>query len=65
WIVNQDRFPLLSKLALNILSIPAMSAECERVFSNAKLILTERRRTIGDEALEANQVLRAWIRAGL
>lgn len=65
WIANEERYPILSKLALNIHSIPAMSAECERVFSNTKLVLTERRCRMGDNAIEANQVLRSWIRGGL
>ena len=33
WRFNQARFPVLASMAWNILSIPAMSAEVERVFS--------------------------------
>ncbi|MFX3650692.1 MAG: hAT family dimerization domain-containing protein [Paenibacillus sp.] len=33
WIASKDCFPTLSKLALDIHAIPAMSTECERVFS--------------------------------
>lgn len=33
WIGNTERFPTLAKLALDVFSIPAMSSECERVFS--------------------------------
>jgi len=33
WVVNQYKFPILSAMARDFLSIPAMSAEVERVFS--------------------------------
>jgi hypothetical protein len=33
WLELQDRYPNLSKLALDVLSIPASSCECERCFS--------------------------------
>ena len=33
WVELRDRYPNLSKLALNVLSIPALSCECERLFS--------------------------------
>ena len=33
WIVNQHRFPILTAMARDFLSIPAMSSEVERVFS--------------------------------
>ena len=35
WIQNQKDYPRLSQMALDILAIPAMSAEVERVFSSA------------------------------
>lgn len=38
---QQASFPNLSKMALDILSIPAMSADPERLFSSAKLGSTE------------------------
>ena len=33
WNENRERFPLLSKLAIDVLSIPATTAEVERIFS--------------------------------
>jgi hypothetical protein len=35
WIKKQDRYPRLSRMALDFLTIQAMSAECEKVFSAA------------------------------
>ena len=35
WIIKKEQFPLLSKIAVDILVIPASSAPTERVFSRA------------------------------
>jgi len=43
WAAHRDEYPRLSKMALDLFSIPMMSAECERVFSSAKNLITERR----------------------
>jgi hypothetical protein len=37
-----------------------MSAECERVFSSAKLLTTERRDRLKDDIIEACTYLYAW-----
>ena len=55
----------LSRMALEYLSIPAMSAEPERVFSGAKISLSHRRCSMGDDALEALECLKSWQRDGL
>jgi hypothetical protein len=33
WVTLRNRYPSLSKLALDVLSVPASSCECERMFS--------------------------------
>ena len=43
----------LASMALDFLTIPALSAESERVFSGAKITLSDHRCRIGDNALEA------------
>ncbi len=43
WKAHREEYPRLSKMALNLFSIPMMSAECERVFSSTKILITERR----------------------
>jgi len=55
----------LAKMALDYLTIPAMSAEPERVFSAAKLSLSDRRCRMGDDAVEALECLKSWQRDGL
>jgi len=52
-------------MALDYLTIPAMSAEPERVFSGAKITLSDRRCRMGDDALEALECLQSWQRDGL
>ena len=42
-------------------SIPAMSSECERVFSQAKLLITGQRHRLQADIIEATQCLRMWM----
>ena len=65
WLSLQDRYPYLSKLALDVLSIPASSCECERMFSELGDLLEPRRRGIQPQLLAAIQCVRRWRRAGL
>ena len=57
---QQESYPNLSKMAVDILSIPLMSAALERLFSETKLTLTDLRNRLGIELLEAFQCLRSW-----
>ena len=52
-------------MALEYLSTPAMSAEPERVFSGVKITITDRRCSLGDEAINALECLKSWQRDGL
>jgi len=65
WIGLRDRYPSLSKLALDVLSIPASSCECERMFSELGDLLEPRRRAIQPQLLAAIQCVRRWQKAGL
>jgi hypothetical protein len=64
WVGLQDHYPNLSKLAIDMLSIPGSSCECERLFSELGDLLEPRRRNISPELLAAIQCNRRWIRAG-
>lgn len=50
----------LRQMAFDILSIPAMSAEVERVFSSAKRALTPDRSCLTVESLERYELLKNW-----
>lgn len=58
--VQRHKYPHLSKMALNMLSIPAMAADVERLFSSAGLTLTDRRNRMGINLLEALECLKSW-----
>lgn len=64
WARYEAEYPLLARMAFDVLSIPAMSAECERVFSSTKLLLTDRRARMKEDIIEASECLRAWLLAG-
>jgi hypothetical protein len=47
-------------MAMDILSIPLMSAECERVFSSTKIMVTGHRNAVKEDIVEACTVLRYY-----
>jgi hypothetical protein len=57
---QQQNYPNLSRMAVDILSIPAMSAEPERLFSGAKITITDRRNRLGSDMIEALECLKSW-----
>ena len=63
WVSMRNYYPSLSKLALDVLSIPASSCECERLFSELGDLLEPRRRGIQPQLLAALQCVRRWQRA--
>lgn len=64
WIQMRSKYPCLSQFAIDILTIPASSCECERLFSELGDLLEPKRRAIGSELLAALQLIRSWTRAG-
>lgn len=60
WQVRLSQFPRLSTMARDILSIPASSAECERVFSRCKGTLTQARNRLADDTFDMLQCLQNW-----
>jgi hypothetical protein len=58
------KYPYLSRLAIDILTIPASSCECERLFSELGDLLEHRRRKIGAQLLAALQLIRSWAKRG-
>ena len=58
---QQQLFPNLSKMALDFLTIPAMSDDAERAFSAAKRTCTDSRGRIRPETLEWTECLKSWL----
>jgi hypothetical protein len=48
-------------MALDILSIPAMSAEPERLFSGAKITISDRRCRLKTPIIQALECLKSWL----
>ncbi|EUC26587.1 hypothetical protein COCCADRAFT_113952, partial [Bipolaris zeicola 26-R-13] len=46
WIGLREQYPNLSRLAIDVLSILALSCDCERMFSELGDLLEPRRRNI-------------------
>jgi hypothetical protein len=60
WSNHRSQFPTHSQMALDLLSIAAMSAECEQVFSGAGLLVNNRKRRMKEDIIEAIECLRFW-----
>lgn len=52
--------PALRQLAFDTLSTPAMSTECERVFSSAKKQVSSARNALKEDIIEATECLKSW-----
>ena len=57
---QQRLYPNLSKMALDILTIPAMSAAPERLFSSANMTISDRRNRLHSDTTEAIECLKSW-----
>ena len=62
---QRQRYPRLSKMAIDVLSIPAMSADPERVFSGARRTISWDRMLLGASTIEKGECLKSWIRSGI
>lgn len=60
WKDNQFAEGQVTKLALDMLSIPAMSAKYERTFSSAEAMINSQLDNLLDDEVEASECLRAW-----
>ena len=60
WEARREEFPRFSKMAFDLLSIPLMSAECERIFSMTKRFIPPDRNRLRDDIIEAMSSLKHW-----
>jgi len=61
WLRSQQNlWPGITQHALDLLSIPAMSAELERVFSQAKRTITPDRNALDSHTIEVLELMRYW-----
>jgi hypothetical protein len=52
-------------MAVPIHSIPAISAEVERVFSSSKLLISDRRNHFGDDIIFTGEWMKSWEKVGI
>ena len=64
WVELRHKYPSLARFAIDILTIPASSCDCERVFSEVGDLLAPRRRNMGSQLLAALQCVRCWLKDG-
>ncbi|KAK3218360.1 hypothetical protein Dsin_012330 [Dipteronia sinensis] len=60
WHGKRNNFPILSRLACDVLAIPVSTVSSEQVFSTAERILEERRCSLAHDAVEALTCLKDW-----
>jgi hAT family C-terminal dimerisation region len=67
WLTPSNRasYPCLYRMAINILSIPPISAKPERIFSGARRTISWQRIRLGPGNIEKTECLKSWIRTGL
>jgi hypothetical protein len=65
WIRHATDYPVLSKMAFDLFSCPAMSAECERVFSQTKKVITDERNRLNLGTVAAIECQKHLLRTGM
>ena len=60
WKEHQVSFPILSRFARDVLSVPVSSVSSESAFSSAGLILDERRLSLKSDLVEILTILKDW-----
>jgi hypothetical protein len=60
WRDYAQIWPNMARMAFDLLSIPTISAKCERVFSQAKLLIITQRHRLGDSIIETVECLKHW-----
>ncbi|PWI64602.1 hypothetical protein PCL_09496 [Purpureocillium lilacinum] len=65
WWEKRNDYPRLSRMALDLLPIPPISAECERLFSVTGQMVSPLRTRLEASTIGITQTLRSWVRNGL
>ena len=58
WRDHEKQFPFLSKVARQVMGVPASSAKSERIFSTGGFMVTKRRNSLGAARIESLLVLK-------
>jgi hypothetical protein len=64
WIQLLPKYPHLVQFAIDIMTTPALSSDCELLFNKFGNLLEPKWRVPGSELLAALQLVRYWVQAG-
>jgi hypothetical protein len=65
WRGNAERWPNLTRMALDLLATPAMSADTERAFSTTNRMISPLRHNLDAAIIGKAQLIRSWRQEGL
>jgi hypothetical protein len=65
WLLRRRQYPRLSRMAIDLFSIPAMSSEPERIFSLAGQMVTAQRGRLRADIIGAAQCISSWEKSGV
>lgn len=63
WMVNKTKYPVISRMARDVLAIPATSVASEAAFSTGERIISDYRSRLSSSTVEALICLQDWMRA--
>ncbi|KAJ1692993.1 hypothetical protein LUZ63_009691 [Rhynchospora breviuscula] len=65
WKMKVPKYPILSRLARDILAVPISTVASEYVFSTSGWVLSPSRSSISDDSIEALLCAQDWLRASI
>ena len=65
WVRHASDYPVLFRMAFDLFSCPAMSAERERVFSQTKKVITNERNRLSSDTMAAIECQKHLLRSGM
>jgi hypothetical protein len=65
WRRHESDYPVLAKMVFDLFSIPGMSSDVERVFSQTNKLITDERNRLGATVVEAIECQKDWVTRGL
>lgn len=61
WKLNGPKFPILARMAQDILAIPTSSVASENSFSKCRRIITDTRSSLNDDSVETLMCVKDWL----
>lgn len=65
WIEEKTVWPQLAAIALDVFSVPAMSDEPKRIFSQTEHILSPRRGRLTSKSMQRLMCMKSWLNQGV